>query len=190
MNRSSRITKGILFTLALGLLQSLWTMHAQSPPMALRIGDHLPDVAGQNLSGAFTHLSAAVGGKIAVVVFSFSKSGGKDTQIWDKELVTDFSSSPTVAFSTVINLESAPRLLRGVIVSGIKNSIPPPLHPSTIVSYENEELWKQHLNVADDSHAYVILLDKDGRIRWMSSGSFSGAEYKELKAQIEKLIQN
>lgn len=186
MNRNSRIADAVLFTLALGLTILVWTMHAQSPPVALRVGDHLPDVAGQNLSGTPTHLSTVVGGKISVVVLSFSKSGGKDTQIWDRQLVGDFGSSPTVALSTVINLESAPRLLRGVIVSGIKNSIPPPLHTSTIVSYENEELWKQRLNVADDGHAYVILLDKDGRIRWINSTTFSSAAYKELKGKIQE----
>ena len=188
MNRNSRIADAVLFTLALGLPIFAWTMHAQSPPVALRVGDHLPDVAGQNLSGTPTHLSTVVGGKIAVVVFSFSKSGGKDTQIWDRQLVGDFGSSPSVALSTVIYLESAPRLLRGVIVSGVKNSIPPPLHTSTIVTYENEELWKQHLNVADDSRAYVVLLGRDRRIRWVNSGDFSDAEYKQLKDQIEKQL--
>ena len=188
MNRNSRIADAVLFTLALGLPILAWTMHAQSPPVALRVGDHLPDVAGQNLSGTPTHLSTVVGGKIAVVVFSFSKSGGKDTQIWDRQLVGDFGSSPSVALSTVINLEAAPRLLRSVIVSGIKSSIPPPLHTSTIVSYEDEKLWKQRLNVADDGRAYVVLLGRDGHSLWMSSGGFSDAEYKQLKAKIEKQL--
>ena len=80
------------------------------------------------------------------------------------------------------------RLLRGVIVSGIQNSIPPPLHPSTIVSYENEKLWKR-LNVADDGHAYLILLDKDGRIRWIISTALSSAAYKDLKSKIQESAQ-
>lgn len=85
-------------------------------------------------------------------------------------------------------LESAPRLLRGVIVSRLKNDMPPSLHNNTIVSYEDEKLWKQHLDVPNDNRAYVVLLEQDGHIRWMSSGGFSYAEYKQLRAKIEKQL--
>jgi ATP10 protein len=186
MSRNRRIFGDILFTVALALLMPAWTIHGQPAAIPLRLGDPLPDVTGQSLSGNPAHLSTMVEGKIALVVFSFSKAGGKDTQLWDRDLLRDFGSNRSVALSTVIMLESAPRLLRGVIVSRLKNDMPPSLHNSTIVSYEDEKLWKQHLDVLNDSRAYVVLLGQDGRIRWMSSGGFSDAEYEQLKAKIEK----
>lgn len=158
----------------------------QPQSAAVLLGDALPDVIGQSLSGGPAHLSTAVSGKIGVVVFSFSKAGGRDTQLWDRSLLRDFGSNRSVALSTVIMLESAPRLLRGVIVSGIKNGIPPSLHSSTIVSYENEKLWKRRLGVGDDSHAYVVLVGQDGRIRWMNAAALSDTQYKELKAKIQE----
>jgi hypothetical protein len=150
----------------------------------------LPDVSGQNLSGSPTHLSSDVAGKVAVVVFSFSKSGGKDTQLWNRNLLRDFGSDRSVALSTVIMLESAPRLLRGVILSRLKKDVPPALQSSTIVSYQNEKLWKQRLRIADDSHAYVVLLGRDGSIRWMNSGALSDTEYKELNTNIQEQFQS
>lgn len=188
MNRYLKLSGGILFALASELFITPSTLQPQSALGPLHLRDALPDVIGQSLSGGPAHLSTVVSGKIAVVVFSFSKAGGKDTQLWDKSLLRDLGSNPSVTLSTVIMLESAPRLLRGVIVSGIKNSIPPSLHSRTIVSYENEQLWKERLGVANDSHAYVLLLGQDGSIRWMNSGAFSDTQYKELTTKIQDRV--
>lgn len=189
MSPNRRIARGILFTVALALLAPAWTMHGQSAAIPLRRGDPLPDITGQSLSGNPAHLSTAVEGKIALVIFSFSKAGGKDTQLWDSELLRDFGSNQSVALSTVIMQESVPRLLRGVIVSRLKNDMPPPLHTSTIVSYEDETLWKKRLDVVNDRRAYVILLGKDGRIRWKNSGALNNAEYKQLKTKVQEQFQ-
>lgn len=189
MIRYFRITAGILLSLGL-LFVPPETAQAQSAAGPLRIGDPLPDVIGQSLAGNSTHLATEIAGRIAVVVFSFSKAGGKDTQLWDRALLQDFGSNRSVALSTVIMLQSAPRLLRGIIVSGITNNMPDQLHGSTIVSYVDEKLWKQRLAVANDSHAYVMLLGQDGRIRWRNSDAFSNAEYKELKSNLQKLSQS
>ena len=155
----------------------------------LRRGDPLPDITGQSLSGNSADLATAVEGKIALVIFSLSKGGDKDTKLWDSALLRDFGSNQSVALSTVIMLESAPRLLRGVIVSGIKNDMPPPLHTSTIVSYEDETLWKQRLDVVNDRRAYAILLGQDGRISWKNSGALNNAENKELKTKVQEQFQ-
>ena len=76
-----------------------------------------------------------------------------------------------VAGSTVIMLEAAPRL-RGIIVSELKKNMPPSMRDRTIVLYRSEKLWKQRLAVADDSHAYVLLLGPDGHMRWRRSRCF------------------
>ena len=189
MNRCRRLTGSIFLALVLGFFVSQGVMPAQSATPPLQPGATLPDIVGQNLLGSPAHLSTATTGKIAAVVFSFSKAGGKDTELWNRELLRDFGSNRSVALSTVIMLESAPRLLRGVILSGIKNGIPTSLHGSTIVSYKDEKLWKQRLAIANDNHAYVLLLGQDGRIRGMSSGGFSEAKYDELKTKIQEQFQ-
>lgn len=189
MIHSFRIAAGILLSLGF-LFVSPDTAQAQSAAAPLRVGDPFPDVIGQSLAGNSTHLTTEIAGKIAVVVFSFSKSGGKDTQLWDRALLEDYGGNRSVALSTVIMLQSVPRLLRGIIVSGIKNNMPDQLHASTIVSYVDEKLWKQRLAAANDSHAYVMLLGQDGRIRWRNSDAFSNAVYEELKSNIQKQSQS
>jgi hypothetical protein len=87
-------------------------------------------------------------------------------------------------------LEAAPRLLRGIIVSELKSNLPPSMRDRTIVSYQNEDLWKQRLAVANDSYAYVLLLGPDGHMRWRNSGAFSDGEYTELKKRVLRELVN
>lgn len=190
MNRYRKLSIRIFLAFVLPLFVPLLSTWAQSTAAPLRVGDSLPDVAGQNLLGSQTHLSTLTTGKVAVVVFSFSKAGGKDTQLWNRQVLRDFGSNHSVTLSTVIMLESAPRLLRGVIVSGIKNDMPVSLRDSTIVSYENEKLWKQCLAVTDDGRAYVLVLGKEGHILWMNSDAFGTAEYRDLTTKIQEQLHS
>lgn len=59
----------------------------------------------------------------------------------------------------------------------------------TVVSYQNEEVWKRRLAVADDSRAYVLLLGPDGHMHWRNSSGFSDAEYRELNNKVQEQLQ-
>jgi hypothetical protein len=146
---------------------------------ALKIGDLLPKVAGQTLTKAQLELPSATSGKLAVVMFSFSRAAGNDARAWGEHLLNDFSHA--ILPYHVIELEGAPRLMRGVAVSGIKGTMPPDVQKQAVVLYKDEDLWKKRLAVTDDKRSYVIVLGPDGRIRWASSGPFSDSEYQALK---------
>lgn len=189
MKKYLSLTGRTLLLLALGSCMMLRAARAQSATSTLNLGDKFPDVSGQTPSGASMRLSEIVTGKTSVVVLSFSKTAGKDAQVWNGHLYKDYGSNPQVAGSTVIMLEAAPRPLRGIIVSELKRSMPPAMRDRTIVSYLNEELWKHRLAVADDRHAEVLLLESDGRLRWRNSAAFSDVEYKDLKNKVQEQLQ-
>jgi hypothetical protein len=190
MKKNMNLTGLSLLLLALGLFTMPRDASAQSATTTLNLGDFLPDVSGQTPSGSSLQLSDLIAGKTAVVVFSFSKAAGKDARLWNDHLFNDYGSNRLVAGSTVIMLEAAPRLLRGIIVSELKSNLPPSMRDRTIVSYQNEDLWKQRLAVANDSHAYVLLLGPDGHMRWRNSGAFSDGEYTELKKRVLRELVN
>ena len=189
MKSTITITGCILLLFAAGSFTLPSSAQAQSATAPLQLGDILPDVFGQTPFGGSLHLSAVVAGKTAVVVFSFSKTAGKDARSWNDRLYKDYGSNRSVAGSTVIMLEAAPRFLRGIIVSGIKRNMPPSMQDKTIVCYQDEGLWKQRLAATDDSHAYVLLLGPDGRIRWRNSGPLSDTDYTKLKDEIQEQLQ-
>lgn len=188
MKKSINLTGLALLLLALGLFTMPRAASAQSATEALHSGDVFPNISGQTTSGKPIQLSNVITGKTAIVVFSFSKAAGQDAHRWNDLLSKDYCSNHSLACSTVIMLASAPRLLRGVIVSELNRTMPLSMRGETIVSYQNEDLWKQRLVVTDDSRAYVFLLDPSGHIRWRNSGGLSEAEYKGLKdAMLEQL---
>lgn len=155
---------------------------AQSDLPSLHAGDLFPQVSGQTLTGKSLTLPAAAAGRDALLVFSFTRKAGNDARSWNEHLIRDFPNSFPIY--TVILLESAPKLFRGMAVSGIRSSMPPSLQDRTIILYRDEKLWKQRLAVADDSRAYVLLLGPSGHISWTNSGAFSDAAYASLRSRL------
>ena len=112
MKKHFNLTEWALLLLALGLFMMPRAGSAQSTTTALNLGDVLPDVSGQTPSGGSLRLSDVIAAKASVVVFSFSKTAGKDARLWNDHLFKDYGSNRLVAVSAVIMLEAVPRLQR------------------------------------------------------------------------------
>ena len=168
----------------LGVLLIITPLICVAQPIAtpLHSGDMFPQFTGKTLTGKPLELPAVAAVKPAVVIFSFTRRAGKDAQLWSERIAKDLPRD--VPCYTMIMLESVPTPFRGMVVSGIKGDMPPAVQDRTIVSYRDEELWKQRLNVTDDGHAYVVLAGTDGRIHWLSSEAFSEAEYRKFKNKV------
>jgi|SRR5579863_6957266 len=172
------------------LAPALWLAFSIAPPMCaaqpasapFKPGDAFPQISGQSLTAKSFDLPAAVAGKPAVILFSFSKTAGKDAAIWGDHVSKAFSNA--VPFYNVILLESVPGLFRGMATSSIKSSMPLPVQDHSIILLQNEALWKLRLAVADDTRAYALLLGPDGHIRWISSTSYSDSEFARLNAAL------
>jgi hypothetical protein len=167
---------------------SLFPLSARSSVQAgqpyLKPGDILPPLVGHALTGKWLDSASVFGGNPAVVVFSFSRAGGRDAQLWTQRVMKD---DPHLAIYTVIFLESVPGLFRPMAVSGIKDGMPPALQDRTMLLYRDEDLWRQRLRVVNESHACVMLLGPTGRVQWMTLGPFADALYSEFTKSIRAL---
>jgi hypothetical protein len=173
--------RSILLTLLFGLFY--WTAAiAQSP---LHPGDALPEISGQTLSGKQLTLPKAAAGRPAIVSFSFSKTGGKDSALWSEHVEKDF---PAIGHPyTLMMIEAAPKFVRGMIISSSKKGMSEQAQDRCIAMEHDEDAWKKRIGFTGDTVAYVFLLGPDGHIRWRSSGSFSDAEYSNLKKEIARM---
>ena len=161
---------------------------AQSNAPPLHVGDVFPQFSGQTFTGKSVTLPATTVDKPAVLVFSFSRKAAQDARLWNEHLSKDFPN--VISVYGVIEMESAPKLFRGMAVSGIKSSMPISVQNRTIVLYRNEKLWKGRLAVSDGSRAYVVLLAPDRHIEWMNSGAFTDAEYARLKRDVLGILRS
>ncbi len=166
----------------LSMAFSIVSMAATAAP--LHPGDALPVLHGETLSGKPLDLPAAGAGRSRVLVFSFAKAASADSRLWNDRLAKDVGrASPVIAFR-VIELESVPRLVRRMAVSGIKGGMPPALWEQTILTYKDEAFWKDRLAVTTDKHSYVVVLDGEARVRWMSTSPYSESAYGQLSAAL------
>jgi hypothetical protein len=125
----------------------------------------------------------AAEGNVAVVIFSFSRAGGRDAQNWAQHLTKDQQQLPLY---TAIFLESVPRFFRSAAVSGIRSGMSPAKQDRTLLLYQQQSLWEHRLHVTDESDAYLLVLDRDGHIRWMLLGPFADALYLRLKQELQR----
>ncbi|MGB8478239.1 MAG: hypothetical protein WCE63_05280 [Acidobacteriaceae bacterium] len=174
---------------AIGLLTSALSLHAGQPlPAPLQMGSVFPAFSGRTVTNRPLTLPGSSMEKPTVLVFSFSRTAGKDARLWNEHLAKNFPDN--VSAYGVIQLESAPKIFRRLAISGIKSSMPVSVQNRTIVLYRDENLWRQRLTVEDESRAYVVLLDQSGTIRWINSGAFSDSTYGMLKAKLAALLQS
>jgi hypothetical protein len=151
----------------------------------LHPGDALPEISGPTLSGKQLALPADAAGKPAVVSFSFSRTGGKDSSQWSDHVEKDFPAAGHPY--TLMMIEAAPKFVRGIIISGSKKGMSPAAQDRCIAMEKDEDIWKQRIGFTTDDRAYVFLLGPDGKIRWRSSGAFSDSEYAKLKNDLSQM---
>ncbi len=149
-----------------------------APVDRLQTGDSLPNLSGQTLSGNALTLPSA--GAAFVLVFSFSHASAGDSRQW----IDHSTAAGAPGVYQVVELQSAPRFVRGMAVAGIKSATPASQRDHTIVLYKDEAIWKARLGVTSDKYAYVLCVDKTGRIRWEGSGPFSESSFAGLKQSI------
>jgi hypothetical protein len=178
----------VLALLMVGFLVLMPPVNAAQPDAGpLHAGEMFPNISGKTLTGKLLELPAAAIGRPAVMVFSFSRTAGKDARSWNEHIARGFSN--TVPGYEVIVMESVPKLFRGMAMSGIRGSMPLSMQDRTIVMYQDEKLWKLRLAASDNKRASIVLLGPDGHIRWSNSGAYTDSEYARLKHEIELLLQ-
>jgi hypothetical protein len=73
------------------------------------------------------------------------------------------------------------------VEASIRAAMPGPARKQTIVLMKDEALWRERLGVGDPLRAYVLLLDREGRIAWESSGSYSAQGTSALLTRLRTL---
>lgn len=180
-------THGLSVLLWIGALISGQGTGLQPQAAPLLPGDPMPTIAGPALAGPRLDLPAAGSGRPALLIFSFSRSAGRDARLWNDRFSSDFPD--TGPGYLVLELEAVPRLIRGMVVSSIRNGLPPPMRSRAIILDHDEAVWRRRLAVTDDGRAYVALLDPEGRIAWRNGGAFTDPDYRRMKAVLERLLQ-
>jgi hypothetical protein len=156
-------------------LLTLSLLCAQSP---------LPRFEAEALSGRKLALPDTVQGHAAVLVVGFTHASGPHCTDWSKRLESEFKNNAALERYTVIFLEDAPRLVRGMAKSGIKSGVPKEQYDRYLIVTEHEKEVKAALHFEAPDDAYLALLGSDGVVRW----TFHGPVGDDPVRQIRELV--
>lgn len=158
---------------------------AQQP---LRVGDPLPELKGQTLTGR-TGVLPQSSGKVTLVAVGFTYKSRFPVEAWAEWYRTTIGSTTDITLFEVPMIGGAARLGRWFIDRGMRRGTPTELHDQVITIYGGTGDWKRRLSYSSEhkDDAYLIVVDREGIVRWLYHGDFDeprGNELKELLASV------
>jgi hypothetical protein len=153
------------------LLTAAFALSCAASSAPLAPGAMLPPLRGELLTGRTVELPALTRGKVALVAFGFSRGSSKDVEAWASR------------FKSVYGADSSfTRLMKPLIQGGMRGgtSEPDRVHVMTVWGVPRE--WKDWLDYGAPDSGYIVLLDRQGRVRWRGAGPLDDSRWRQLAA--------
>lgn len=147
----------------------------------------IPATHGTSFGGTTVNLPGELRGKVGVLVVGFSKSSGDVCKVWGQHLAASYENSHDVMYYQLPELESVPKLVRGMVLRSMKSSVPQSDQAHFMPIFSDEMAWKSVARFGNPDDAYVMVVDGDGKVLWQTSGRFTAAGFNTLKEQVEAL---
>jgi hypothetical protein len=165
------------------------TLRADATQRPLRVGDPLPELQGQTLTGRTAVLPRASAGKVTLVAMGFTYASRHPVEAWAEWYRTTIDPKSDVTFFEVPMIGGVASLGRWFINRGMRNGTPAELHDQVITVYQGTGDWKRRLSYSADhkDDAYLIVFDRAGVVRWLHHGGFDASRSDELKALLASL---
>jgi hypothetical protein len=147
----------------------------------------IPQVRAESLNGEPISFPKDFGGKPAILIIGFSRGGGNQCGLFARKLAKEPSVvDGKVVIYEIAMLESAPRLIRPMILHGMRGGIPQAEQKRFLPIFHDEKQWKQVAGFTQSAQndAYLVLVSSDGAVRWTGRGQYSERLYSEFKRQL------
>lgn len=153
------------------------------------VAQQFPRLQEENLAGQQVVLPDAAAGKVAVLVVGFSHASSTPSGAWAKRIRSDFGKAPGFELYQWAVLEGAPRILRGMIISGIKKGVPDNERATFIPVLHNGEQLQKLVGLKAEDDAYIVVLDYSGNVVYQTHGASVDPGYSELRAKVQSLLK-
>jgi hypothetical protein len=155
----------------------------------LQLGEPLPALKGEFLTGRQAQLPDAASGRVALLALGFTYNSRFPVEAWIGRFRKDFGANPQVTFYEIPMIGGMARLGKWFIDSGMRKGTPAKDQENVITVYGGVDSWKQRMGYQSLDAAYLLLLDKHGVVCWSHSGAFDEEAYKNLHAQVSGLLR-
>jgi len=164
-------------------------VHASAAQDSLRVGERMPALTGQTLTGRTAVLPQASAGMVTLVAMGFTYKSRFPVEAWADWYRTTIPPTAAVSFFEVPMIGGMATLGRWFINRGMRSGTPVELHDQVITVYGGTSEWKQRLSYSTrhEDDAYLIVLDTQGVVRWLHHGVFDQSRADELKGLLTSL---
>src|SRR4051812_18635331 len=100
------------------------TVYAAGSAREIALGDRLPELRGEFLSGRPAVLPDAAAGKVALLLLGFSYDSRFAVEAWGKKFRAQFETDPRVTFYEIPVIGGLARLGKWFIDSGMRKGTP------------------------------------------------------------------
>jgi hypothetical protein len=157
-----------------------------SEVLPIAIGDTLPALRGELLSGRKIALPDRSLNSLALLMLGFTYDSRHDVEAWADRFRRDFASDTAVTYFEVPVIGGVGRLARPFIDRGMRRGTPREFHDHVITQYRNAGAWKRRVGYSEPDVAYLLLLDRDGRLVFRTQGPLVEDRYRALAEQVRK----
>ena len=162
---------------------------AAAPTSELAIGERLPELRGEYLTGREAVHPQASEGRVALLLLGFTYKSRFAVEAWVEKYREEFHSDPRITFYEVPMIGGFSRLGKWFIDGGMRRGTPKDDYEHVITVYGNTDAWKHRVGFRDPDAAYLILLDHSGKIAWRHGGAFDTAAWQALSAKTAELAR-
>jgi hypothetical protein len=148
----------------------------------------MPKIQGESLAGNTVVLPDAAAGKVAVLIFGFTKASKVPTSAWADKLQAYLGTRPDVELYQLPVLEDVPRLFRSMVISGIRKGVPENKRDHFVPVLQGEADLKKLVGYREKDDAYLIILGRAGNIVQQIHGAPNDVSIAQVKSTIESLL--
>ena len=147
----------------------------------------IPAIKAKALDNSEITLPSPGSQQFLILIVGFSQKSGKLCEVWGKQISADYHTDARIAYFILPVLQSAPSLVRPLIVHGMHKGVPAQELRRFVPLYSNESDWKKLVNFSAPDDAYLIIATPDGHPVWQAHGPYSDAIYADLKKSVATL---
>lgn len=151
------------------------------------LAQSLPSTEGETLGGKSITLAKDLSGRPAIVVIGFSKASSTESAAWARRLRGDPSLTNMAVYQVAV-LEDVPKLIRGLVKSSIRGSVPAADQSTFVMLFHDEWQWKQLAHYRNAGDAYVVVLDARGMTTLTVSGAVAD-HYGDVAEAAKRVLQ-
>ncbi len=146
-----------------------------------------PTVTSDNLERTTFTLPRDFAGERNVVFVAFLQKQQKDVDSWVPFVKPLVGRTPGTEFYEIPTIKRMVAPMRWMINSGMRGGIDDlGARERTITLYIDKEPFKRSLAITDENTLHVMIIDRDGRVLWRTTGPFSAAKGTELEAALTR----